>query len=60
MGKRSGFPHRDDELEKLSLAGLQSELERLRIGLKFAPSAKMAKLWQKQIYWIEAEISRRD
>lgn len=60
MGKRSGFPHRDDELEKLSFAGLQSELARLRNGLKFAPSAKMAKLWQKQIHWIEAEIARRD
>jgi len=60
MGKRSGIPHRDDELEKLSLEQLQAELERTRIGLRIAPSAKMAKLYHKRIHWLESALAQRD
>ena len=60
MGKRSAVPHRDDELERLSLGGLQAELERSRVRGSIAPSAKMKKLWEKRVHWLEAEIARRD
>lgn len=60
MGKRSGVPHRDDELEQLSLGELQAELERSRARGSIAPSSKMKKLWDKRVHWLEAEIGRRD
>jgi hypothetical protein len=59
MGKRSGFPHSDAELQRLRLADLQTELARLKIGREIASSSKMKKLWQKGIYAVEAEIERR-
>ena len=60
MGKRSGIPHRDDELGKLSREELQTELDRSRVRLGFAPSAKMAKQWHKRIHWLESAIGQRD
>jgi hypothetical protein len=60
MGKRSGVPHRDDELEKLSVEELRVELDRSRNGLSIAPSAKMAKQWHKRIHWIECALAQRD
>jgi hypothetical protein len=60
MGKRSGVPHRDDELGKLSGEELQAELERSRIKLSFAPSAKMAKQWHKRIHWLESALAKRN
>jgi hypothetical protein len=60
MGKRSGVPHRDDELEKLGLEGLQAELERTRARGSIAPSSKIKKLWDKRVHWLKAEIARRD
>jgi len=60
MGKRSGVPHRDDELEKLDLGELHAELESSRARGGIAPSAKMKKLWDKRVHWLEAEIARRD
>jgi hypothetical protein len=59
MGKRSGFPHRDDELAALTNEELQSELERSRARLSIAPSAKMAKLWHKRIHWLESTLATR-
>lgn len=43
MGKRSGVPHRDDELGKLSRDELNAELGRSRTRLSIPLSAKMAK-----------------
>jgi len=60
MGKRSGIPHRDEELKKLDSKQLRADLNSSRSRLNIAPSAKMAKLWQKRIDWLEAEIARRD
>ena len=60
MGKRSGFPHRDEELDKLNSTELRAELERCRTGLRFAPSAKMAKGWNKRIHWLESAIAQRE
>ena len=60
MGKRSGVPHRDDELERLSLEELQAELERSRVRLSIAGSAKMAKQWHKRIHWLESALAGRD
>jgi hypothetical protein len=60
MGKRSGVPHRDDELEKLSHQELVAELERSRMRLTIAGSAKMAKQWHKRIHWLEAALANRD
>jgi hypothetical protein len=60
MGKRSGIPHRDDELEKLSREELQAELGRSRVRLGIAGSAKVAKQWRQRILWLESALSRRD
>ncbi|MBB4841040.1 hypothetical protein HNP52_004137 [Sphingomonas kyeonggiensis] len=60
MGKRSGVPHRDDELAALSLAGLEAELARAHSRLTIVEGAKAAKQWHKRIHWLEAEIARRD
>ena len=60
MGKRSGVPHRDDELAALSLAEIEAELQGARATLKWTPSAKGAKAVRKRIYWLEAELARRD
>jgi hypothetical protein len=60
MGKRSGVPHRDDELAKLSNEELEAELKRSRTGVSISPSAKMAKQWRKRIHWIESAIAQRD
>ena len=59
MGKRSGVPHTDDELERLTGEELQAELDRSRSRLTIAPSAKLAKQWQKRIHWLEAAIGRQ-
>jgi hypothetical protein len=59
MGKRSGVPHRDDELAALDLDALRAELERSRIGLSISGSAKMAKQWHKRIHWLESAIAER-
>ena len=60
MGKRSGVPHRDDDLDKLTCDELRSELERSRMRLSIAPSAKMAKQWHKRIHWLEGALAARD
>lgn len=60
MGKRSGVPYGDDELEKLSCGELVSELDRLRMRLTIAGSTKMEKQWHKRIHWLEATLARRD
>jgi hypothetical protein len=60
MGKRSGVPHRDEELEKLSREELQAELARSRTRLSIASSARMAKQWHKRIHWLESALAHRD
>jgi len=59
MGKRSAIPHRDDELDKLSNEELLSEIERSRMRLSIAPSAKMSKQWHKRIHWLESALANR-
>jgi hypothetical protein len=60
MGKRSGVPHREDELERLSRDELQAEVERARIRLATCQSAKMSKQWRRRIHWLEAALARRE
>jgi hypothetical protein len=60
MGKRSGVPHRDDELAGLSRAQLEAELARARVRLSVPNSAKMTKVAQKQVYWLESALASRD
>jgi hypothetical protein len=60
MGKRSGVPHTDDELAKLSRKELEAELQRSRLHLTIPGSAKMAKLLHKRIHWLEGALRRRD
>jgi hypothetical protein len=50
LGKRSGVPHTDDELDRLSGEELQAELDRCRLRSTIAPSAKVAKQWHKRIH----------
>jgi hypothetical protein len=59
MGKRSGVPHRDDELERLNSQELQAELERSRSRLSISGSAKESKRWHKRIHWLESAIAQR-
>ena len=59
MGKRSGVPHRDDELENLTSEELRIELERSRVRLSIAGTAKTAKQWHTRIHWLEAALARR-
>lgn len=59
MGKRSGVPHTDDELERLTGDELHAELDRSRLRLTIAPSAQVAKQWHKRIHWLEAAVGRR-
>jgi hypothetical protein len=60
VGKRSGIPHRDDELAALPLAELEAEIARSRMRLTIAAGAKQAKAWRKRLHWLEAERARRD
>ena len=59
MGKRSGVPHTDDELAKLSREELEAELKRSRVRLTIADSVKMAKQWHKRIHWLEGALTKR-
>ena len=59
MGKRSGVPHTDAELEKLTGEELQAEIDRSRLRLGIPPSAKVAKQLRQRIHWLEAAIARR-
>lgn len=60
MGKRSGVPHRDDELDALTPEALAREIARCRSRLSFAGSAKMAKQWRKRIHWLESAQARTE
>jgi hypothetical protein len=60
MGKRSGVPHRDDELSNLSNEELRSELSRSRGRLNIARSAKLAKQWHKRIHRLETALAARE
>jgi hypothetical protein len=60
MGKRSGVPHRDDELQRLTNDELQAELDRSRMRLRIATSAKAAKEWRRRIHWLEAAVAQRN
>ena len=60
MGKRSGVPHRDDELAALGADALAAEIARSRIMLSIATSAKQAKALRKRLHWLERERARRE
>ena len=59
MGKRSGVPHRDEELTQMNREQLEAELARAHFRLRIAPSAKVAKHMKKHIHWLETELERR-
>ncbi|HQS69552.1 MULTISPECIES: hypothetical protein [unclassified Novosphingobium] len=60
MGKRSGVPHRQEELGKLSSEELLIELQRSRTRLSIATSTKTAKQWEKRIHWLEVALASRE
>jgi len=60
MGKRSGVPHRDDELAALTPDALASKIARCRTRLGIARSAKTAKQWRKHLYWLESAQARAE
>ncbi len=60
MGKRSGVPHRDEELEKLSREEWRAELDRSRVRLSIATSSKVAKQWHKRIHCLESSLALRN
>lgn len=59
MGKRSGIPHTDAELEALSADEMLAEIERCRARLRTDVSAKIAKQWHKRIHWLETSLTSR-
>ena len=60
MGKRSGVPHRSDELAKLAQDQLEAELQRARMRLTIAGSAKIARQWYQRIHLLESALAKRD
>lgn len=60
MGKRSGVPHRDDELAALRPEALDAEIARCRVRLSTATSAKRAKAWRKQLHWLASARARAE
>ena len=59
MGKRSGVPHTDKELERLTVGELEAELRRSRVRLTIPGFTKTAKRWHKRIHWREAALAKR-
>jgi hypothetical protein len=59
MGKRSGVPHRDEELAALSDADIGSEIARCRTRLRISRSAREAKAWRKRMHWLEQALANR-
>lgn len=58
IGKRSGVPHRDDELAALTPEALAAEIARCRTRLGIAGSAKTAKQCRKRLHWFESAQAR--
>ena len=59
MGKRSGVPHRDEELAALPPAALAAEIARGRARLRIPLSAKSRKAWLKRLHRLE-RVQARD
>jgi hypothetical protein len=53
MGKRSGVIDGEEDLAKLSLAELDSEIDRCRMRLKLAPTSQLRKSFESRIHWLE-------
>lgn len=60
MGRRSGVPHRDDELAALRPEALAAEIVRCRARLAIAGTAKQAKAWRKRLHWLESAQLRSE
>jgi hypothetical protein len=60
MGKRSGVPHTDAELARLTVGQLRDQIADARLRLGIERHARGVKQWKKRIHWLEAEIARRD
>lgn len=58
MGRRSGIPHRDDELAALRPEALAAEIARCRARLGIAAGAKQARMWRKRLHWLESARAR--
>lgn len=59
MGKRSGIPHRDEELALLSQAEIEGFIRWAQTRLPFVDTTTARKALQKHIHWLEAELARR-
>jgi len=60
LGKRSGVPHRGDELAALTPEALAAEIARCRARLSIAPSPKTAKQWRKGLHRLERARLREE
>ena len=60
MGKRSGVPHRADELSAMRAEDVAAEIERCRSRLRISTSAKQAKQWRKRLHWLEKSLGNRE
>lgn len=58
MGKRSGYPESDAELERLTLGQLNAEIQRCLIGYQLGRTGRAGKAFFKRLVWLEAVRER--
>lgn len=53
MGKRSGTPDHDEDLEKLTLAELDTAIAQCKLRLDFARTSYLKKAFFRRLTWLE-------
>jgi len=59
MGKRTGVSNREEDIAKLTLQELNTEIARCESRLECAPNAYLKKAFEKRIHWLKKLRSRR-
>lgn len=59
MRNRSGIINHDEDLAKLSLTELESEISRCKARLELAPTAYLRKSLKARIHWLEKSLASR-
>lgn len=58
MGTRSGYPENDADLEELTLAKLNAEIQRSLFGYQRGGTSQGRKAFFKRLVWLEAARER--
>lgn len=59
VGRRSGVPHTDAEIEALGDDALKAEIRRVRVRLSLPNGSLLTKAFQKTLHRLEKEQGRR-